>query len=121
MQENEEFDEELTELIEFLLEEGALEIFGYDSISDTFTYKITDKCKEVYPELYNTHFEMVNETAQNLWMNGIIDIVFTQGQAIVGVTDDQLDYIKKNINNFQEDERLFLETLLHEYQSREGV
>lgn len=121
MQENEEFDEELTDLIEFLLEEGALEIFGYDSVSDSFTYKITDKCQEIYPELYNTHFEMVNEVAQKLWMDNVIDIIFTQGEAIVAVTKEQFDHIKENINTFEEEERLFLETLLTHYQNKDGV
>ena len=118
---NEEFDEELTEIIEGLLEVGALEILGYDSISNAFTYKITDKCKEVYPELYYSHYEMVNEVAQNLWMRDIIDIIFTQGQTIVGLTPEQFDYVKKNIATFEEEERLFLESVLALYNEKNSV
>jgi len=121
MENNEECDEELTGLIEALIEDGALEILGYDSIGDTFTYKITEKCKEVYPELYYTHFEMVNEIAQKLWMDGIIDIIFTQGQTIVGITKEQKEYIQENLLTFNEDERLFLESIISYYPDKNGV
>lgn len=116
-----EFDEELTEIIEFLLEEGALEILGYDSISDSFTYKITEKCKEVYPELYEAHFETVNEMIRDLWMKEIIDIVFINNQVVVGVTKEQRDYILKNLLEFEEEERLLLESIISGYQEKDGV
>ncbi len=121
MQDNEEFDEELTETIEHLLDVGALEILGYDSVSNSFTYKITDKCKEIYPELYYTHYEMVNEVAQDLWMRDIIDIIFTHGQTIVGLTPEQFKYVRENINTFEEEERLFLESILSLYDEKNGV
>lgn len=121
MQDNEEFDEELTETIEHLLDVGALEILGYDSVSDSFTYKITEKCKEIYPELYHAHYEMVNEVAQDLWMRDIIDVIFTQGQTIVGLTPEQFKYVRENINTFEEEERLFLESILSLYDEKNSV
>ena len=121
MQDNEEFDEELTETIEHLIDVGALEILGYDSVSDAFTYKITEKCREIYPELYYTHYEMVNEVAQKLWMEDIIDIIFTQGQTIVGLTPEQFKYVKENVNTFKEEERLFLESILALYSQKGEV
>jgi hypothetical protein len=121
MQNNEDFDEELTEIIEHLLEVGALEILGYDSVSDNFTYKVTEKCKEIYPELYQTHYEMIGEVAQGLWMRDIIDIIFTEGQTVVGVTAEQFDYIKENILEFNEEERMFLESILSYYENKNGV
>ena len=117
---NEEFDEELTEIIEHLLDVGALEILGYDSISDTFTYKITEKCKEVYPELYQTHYEMIGEVARDLWMRDIVDIIFMENQTVVGLTPEQFDYVKNNIHTFEnEEERLFLESILSYYNEKE--
>jgi hypothetical protein len=42
MENNEEMNnQELSEMIEHLIEIGAMEIMGYDSISDQFTYKVT--------------------------------------------------------------------------------
>lgn len=119
MEDNEEISEqELSETIEYLIELGAMEIMGYDSISDQFTYRITSKCKDIYPELYYAHYEAVGEMAQSLWMQDIIDIIFTEGQTIVGVTQEQVDFIKETINTFTDDERFFLETLLSRYDQR---
>ena len=116
MEDNEEISEqELSEIIEHLIELGAMEIMGYDSISDNFTYRITSKCKEIYPELYYSHYEAVGDIAQRLWIKDIVDIIFTEGQTVVGVTQEQLDYIKENILNFDEDERLFLDTIVNHY------
>jgi hypothetical protein len=119
MEDNEDISEqELSEIIEHLIELGAMEIMGYDSVSDQFTYKVTSKCKEIYPELYYAHYEAVGEMAQQLWMKDIIDIIFTEGQTIVGVTPEQVNYIKENIISFTDDERFFLETLLSQYDQR---
>jgi hypothetical protein len=119
MEDNEDISEqELSEVIEYLIELGAMEIMGYDSISDQFTYKVTSKCKEIYPELYYAHYEAVGELASSLWMKDVIDIVFTEGQTVVGVTPEQVDSIKENINTFTDDERFFLETLLAHYDQR---
>jgi hypothetical protein len=119
MEDNEDISEqELSEMIEHLIELGAMEIMGYDSISDNFTYRITSKCKEIYPELYYAHYEAVGELAQSLWMQDIIDIIFTEGQTIVGVTQEQVDFIKETINSFTDDERFFLETIINHYDQK---
>lgn len=118
---NEEFDEELTEIIEHLIDLGALEIEGYDSISDSFTYRVTDKCKEIYPEFYQAHYESVGEIATSLWMKDVIDVVFTDGQVVIGVTADQLKNIRENMLNFSEDERLFLDAIINKYDNQSGV
>ena len=119
MEDNEDISEqELSEMIEHRIELGAMEIMGYDSISDNFTYRITSKCKEIYPELYYAHYEAVGELAQSLWMQDIIDIIFTEGQTIVGVTQEQVDFIKETINTFTDDERFFLETIINHYDQK---
>jgi hypothetical protein len=109
-------EEELSEMISQLIEMGAMEILGYDSVSDQFTYKITPECKEIYPELYYSHYEAIGEIAYQLWMRDIVDIVFHEGETVVGLTPEQMENIKKNILNFDEDERFFLETILNYYE-----
>jgi hypothetical protein len=119
MEDNEDISEqELSEVIEYLIELGAMEIMGYDSVSDQFTYKVTSKCKEIYPELYYAHYEAVGEMASQLWMQDVIDIVFTEGQTIIGVTPEQVEFIKETINTFTDDERFFLEVLLNHYDQK---
>jgi len=112
-------DEEVSEIIAVLVQEGALEILGYDSVSDQITYKISKKCKEIYPQLYYSHFEHVGELAMGLWQDNIIDIIFKKGQTIVGITEEQAKYIKNNLNSFDDDKRLFLESILPYYDTKE--
>ena len=119
MEDNEDISEkELSQVIEYLIELGAMEIMGYDSISDQFTYKVTPKCKEIYPELYYAHYEAVGELASSLWMQDVIDIVFTEGETIIGITPEQAEFIRETLNTFTDDERFFLETLLSHYDER---
>jgi hypothetical protein len=119
MEDNDDISEqELSEVIEYLIELGAMEIMGYDSVSDQFTYRVTSKCKEIYPELYYAHYEAVGEMASQLWMQDVIDIVFTEGQTIIGVTPEQVEFIKETINTFTDDERFFLEVLLNHYDQK---
>jgi hypothetical protein len=51
-------------------------------------------------------------------MKDVIDIVFTEGQTVVGVTPEQVDYIKENMLTFSDDERFFLDVLLERYNER---
>jgi len=119
MEYNEEFyEEELSETIEHLIKLGALEIFGYDSISDTFTYQITPQCKEMYPEFYYSHYEALGEIAKGLWMQDIVEVDFTEGETSVSVTLEQIDYIQENILTFTDDERFFLEAILSRYNQK---
>jgi len=56
--------------------------------------------------------------ASQLWMKDVIDIVFTEGQTVVGVTPEQVEYIKENMLTFSDDERFFLDVLLERYNQK---
>ena len=116
MENKEENTEEVNAIIEHLLETGAMEVLGFDQHSETFTYKITDKCKEIYPELYEAHFSHVGELAMSLWQKEMIDIVFTDNGPVVGITNEQFDFAKNNLLSLTDDERLFMETIINNYE-----
>jgi hypothetical protein len=107
-------DEEAAyELINYLLEEGALEVSGYDNESDTFTYMLTDKCKEIMPELYEEHFKYVNEVAFSLWNKGVIELYFNEtGPMVMYKSDVDYSEVSKTLN---EDERLFIQSMNRAY------
>lgn len=117
MENYEASEEEVNSLIEFLIENGALEVLGFDKQSDSFTYKITDKCKELYPELYNAHFSHVGDLAMSLWQNDAIDIIFNDNGPTVGMTVEQFEYAKNNLESFNDDERLFLDAIISHYEN----
>lgn len=116
MENNEASEEEVNSLIEFLIQEGALEVLGFDGVSESFTYKLTDKCKEIYPELYQSHYSHVGEIAMSLWQKEAIDIIFNESGPTVGMTVEQFDYAKNNLNSFNDDERLFLDAIIGRYE-----
>lgn len=64
------------EVWKVLIETGCLVFDGYDHQGEA-TYRITERCREYFPELFEMHQSEVNSTAFELWQLGVIDIMFT--------------------------------------------
>jgi hypothetical protein len=113
---NEEYvnEEDLSNIILQLIEMGALEIRGYDSISNQFTYNLTPKCQEIMPELFEEHFKMINELAFKLWSKDLIELTFDKN-GIPMVMPKDTEYTRSVMYTLPEDERFFLENLLDKY------
>jgi hypothetical protein len=105
-------EEQYNSLIEKLIEIGALEITGYDVISDQFTYNITPECEELMPELWEEHFKFVNELAFKLWNDGLIEMTFDKdGTPMVMLKQEAVD-IKDTL---PDDERFFIENMINKH------
>jgi len=114
-----EFDR-IDELIAQLLEHGAIEIAGFDSVTEQVTYRITPKCAEIMPELFEEHFAFINELAFGLWNKGYIEMKFDEnGRPAVMLKD--LDYYNEVIPNINEDERFFIENMINESRKSGGI
>jgi hypothetical protein len=113
---NEEYvnEEDLSNIILQLIEMGALEIRGYDSISNQFTYNLTPKCQEIMPELFEEHFKMINELAFKLWSKDLIELTFDKN-GVPMVMPKNTEYTRSVMYTLPEDERFFLENLLEKY------
>lgn len=110
-------EEQYNSLIEKLIEIGALEITGYDVISDQFTYNITPECEELMPELWEEHFKFVNELAFKLWSDGLIEMTFDKdGTPMVMLKQEAVD-IKDTL---PDDERFFIENMINKH-NRGGI
>jgi hypothetical protein len=109
-------EEDLSNLILQLIEMGALEVRGYDSISNQFIYNLTPKCQEIMPDLFEEHFKMINELAFRLWNKDIIDLTF-DNNGIPMVMPKDIEYTKSIMYSLPEDERFFLENLLAKRQN----
>ena len=53
-------DESLDEIFEMMLMVGALEIIDIDDDNEPI-YRVTEKCKDIFPEFYAMHQENVNQ------------------------------------------------------------
>ena len=83
-------DDELI-VIQMLVDQGALEIFSVDKDGEP-VYRITPKCKEIFPELFNSHVADVNGMAFDLWELGVVEIEFTEENHRVSFTP--MNYLK---------------------------
>jgi hypothetical protein len=108
-------EEDLSNIILQLIEMGALEVRGYDSVSDQFIYNLTPKCKEILPDLFEEHFKMINELAFKLWSKDIIDLTFDK-DGIPMVMPKNIEYTRSIMNDLPDEERFFLENLLYKYE-----
>jgi len=104
-------EEDLSNIILQLIEMGALEIKGYDSISNQFIYNLTPKCQEIMPDLFEEHFKMINELAFRLWSKDIIDLTFDKDGTPMVMPKD-IEYTRSVMYTLPEEERFFLENLL---------
>lgn len=108
-------EEEYSELIQKLIDMGVLEVVGFDQKSNQFTYGITPKCQELFPELFDEHFKMINEIAFKLWNEGHIEMMFDkEGTPMVMIKD--LEYTKNIKDSLPDEERFFLENLIYKHE-----
>jgi hypothetical protein len=97
--------------MEFLLEHGLIEIYGVDPITEDITYTMTDKCREVMPELFEEHMKHINQIAFDLWEKGYIEMNFDEeGTPLVMLKP--LDYEKDIFPLINYDEVNFLQNML---------
>jgi hypothetical protein len=103
--------EEVPGFMEFLLEHGLIEIYGVDPITEDITYTMTDKCREVMPELFEEHMKHINQIAFDLWEKGYIEMNFDEeGTPLVMLKP--LDYEKDIFPIISYDEVNFLQNML---------
>lgn len=97
------------EIIDELVNQGALEIYGVDPITNEIMYKVTDKMKDVNPELYAMHQDQVHEETMFLWEKGFLDINVTETNPIVKLTPKAFN--DKDIASLSFERRLALEDI----------
>lgn len=79
------------EIINDLIEVGALEIAGVDQESGEILYRITKDMQTINPELFAAHQQGVHDDAMYLWEHGFLDIDVTEENPLVKATKKALD------------------------------
>ena len=90
------------ELIEELILKGALEVVGFDSDNKELLYSITEKMKEVMPEIYEDHMNFVNKGMLDLWEKGFININMFEEDPTVTLTEKASD--KRELSKLTKEE-----------------
>ena len=65
------------EYLQNYIDMGVIEVVGIDP-SGEFLLSITDKAKELAPELWQTHLDYVDETLMNLFDKGLVEIEYDE-------------------------------------------
>lgn len=63
--------------MQYYIDIGAIEMIGVDPNGE-FLFSITDKAKEVAPELWENHSQHVNETLLDLFDKGLVEIEYDE-------------------------------------------
>ena len=106
----EEQDDITDEVWKILIETGCLVFDGYDHQGEA-TYKVTDKCREYFPELFAMHQADVNSTAFDLWQLGVIDIIFTDTNESITVSPANYARLREVADTLTEEQLAFLRAL----------
>ena len=78
MEDNFEIDpEEFDRLMEHYIEIGAIAVNGINH-DGSFIYVVTEDAKEIAPELWEVHHEMIDEALLDLFDKGLIDIEYDE-------------------------------------------
>jgi predicted transcriptional regulator len=88
-------DEEIDIVLDDLIKKGLVEEAGIDLASGQQTYRITEKGKQMLPEIYEESLAMHNMICFSLWDKNMINLSFDE--------EDGLPMIALNKNSFDEE------------------
>jgi len=111
-------EEELDEFVEVLVLLGAVELTSFGEDGEPI-YRVTERCKEVLPELYEEHSRIVQEIVHSLWLLDVVEVSFDEdGYQVASVqTYNYLRYLEVADTLTDEQVRL-VETLVGLQSSR---
>jgi hypothetical protein len=67
-------DDQFDQMIDKLIQLGAIEIEGIDSETGEFLYKVTSKMQYINKELYDAHLDVIYGDTMYFWEKGFVDI-----------------------------------------------
>jgi membrane protease subunit (stomatin/prohibitin family) len=81
-------DSEDNDLFDYYMEIGVIELSGIDE-SGEIVFKVTDKAKELAPELWKAHADYVDDTLLELYSKDLISVEYDENlQATISLTEE---------------------------------
>jgi hypothetical protein len=81
-------DSEDNDLFDYYMEIGAIELSGIDEFGE-IVFKVTDKAKEIAPELWKAHADYVDEALLDLYSKDLISVEYNEDlQATISLTEE---------------------------------
>ena len=104
-------DSRVADIFQLLEETGALVMTGLNRNGEP-VYRFTEKCKEIFPELYEFHKAEINSTANELWQMGVVDVIFKESTFSVGFTNQNYQTYLEVKDQLTEEQKDFLEVVI---------
>lgn len=81
-------DSEDNDLFDYYMEIGAIELSGIDE-SGEIVFKVTDRAKQLAPELWKAHADYVDQTLLDLYSKDLISVEYDENlQATISLTEE---------------------------------
>lgn len=103
--------DEMDELIEELMVQGAIEVVGIDAATGQFLYSFTEKLAEINPEMYAEMRKDFHSSLMRLWEQGFLSMDVTHENPMVKATQKIFD--KSAIDKLPQHDRITLEDILN--------
>lgn len=105
-------EQKIAEIFAVLEETGAIELIGLDQTGEP-VYRITEKCKDVFPEFYDMYRQEMSQTCYDLWHMGVVNVMFNTDTTIsIYFTADNYSKYREVRETLTEQEMLFLEAVV---------
>jgi hypothetical protein len=76
------------EKLEYYIEIGAVEVAGIQE-DGQFLYEITEKARDIAPELWESHLEYIDNTILDLYEKGLVEIEYNENlEALISVSEE---------------------------------
>jgi hypothetical protein len=109
-------NEAITKMIDYLILEGGIEIAGIDAETSEMLYKFTPKLKDLMPELYEEHLNILNIEMMALWEKGYVEIDLFDEDPVVSLTKKSLD--PQEVGKLTREERWSLNELIRVFNEK---
>lgn len=110
-------DEEVSKLVDELILAGGIEFAGIDAESGEMLYSLTPKIKDLMPDLYDEHLNLINSDLMSLWQKGFVDIDFFSDDPLINISDKYYD--QDEVMKLSKEERWSLRELKRAIDSQE--
>lgn len=107
----EDFDKETSDLVDELIEQGAIEVTGIDSATGEFLYTFTEKLATVNPKIYKAMKDDLHSSIMRLWEAGFLSMDVTAENPIVRATEKIFD--ENAFNKLSRNDQIALEDILN--------
>jgi hypothetical protein len=110
-------DEQIGNMIDDLILKGGLEVAGVDTESGEMLYAFTPKVKDLMPDLYHEHLNLINSELMVLWEKGYVNIDLLQDDPLISLTHKAND--PEELLKLSKQEKWSLEELKRVVKSQE--